>query len=313
MMPESSYAWTPDMGDNVIIRVSKSTLSNSDWCLQQLWLEKTLSVERQSTEAMTVGNDVHNALERFYIHAGEDNDNISRAHEAMEIGHTREAYDALEVLFPTPHQMVKYEWRDPRDMEQPFYPAPYSLNREWLIRHEMERLRHSTPEAWAPLANEVRVEADVDYEMEDGTVVPVHFVGIIDRIFDDGDGGMSLMELKTGKWHVRKMSEMRREMAFYKFLLENADPNDLPENIRNKPVTHWGWRFPKADHWNFEKAKGVSEKAMHRRLNTLLTAYREQEFTPCVTLNAREDFKCGWCDYMQYCPLFSPYDMEALG
>jgi len=306
----SSYKWKP--GDDAIIRVSKSTLGAVDWCLQQLWLDKTLSVERQSTEAMTVGNDVHHALERFYMHGDDDNDNIEVAAEAMLKGHTRQAYDALEPLFPSAHDMVENKWRDPRDMSQPFYTAPYALNREWLIRHEMERLRHTDPSDFLPLGNELRVEARADYEMEDFGTVPVQFVGIIDRIFDDGEGGLALMELKTGKWHPRKRSEMRREMAYYKFLLEIADPDDLPDNIRGKTVTHWGWRFPKADHWHYEKAGKPAGKAMHRRLVKLLTAYLAEEFTPCVTLNAREDFKCGWCDFQPYCPIYSPFDMEAL-
>ena len=307
---DSSYTWKP--GDKTIIRVSKSTLGAVDWCLQQLWLDKTLPVQRASTEPMTVGNDVHYALERFYMHCEEDNDNIEVASEAMLKGETKKAYNAIEPLFPSAHQMKENAWRDPRDMKQPFYTAPYAKNREWLIRHEMERLRYTAPEDFSPLGNELRVEARATYNVPEFGEIEVQFVGIIDRIFDDGDGGLALMELKTGKWHPRKRSDMRREMAYYKFLLEIADPNDLPDNIRGKTVTHWGWRFPKADHWHYEKTKGVSEKAMHRRLVKLLTAYLTEEFTPCVTLNEREDFKCGWCDFQQYCPLYTPFDMEAV-
>jgi len=303
-MSGSSYTWSPD--HDGIIRISKSTLGAVDWCLQQLWLEKTLPIERQATEPMTVGNDVHNALERFYIHCAEDNDNVEAASEAILKGNTKTAYSALEPLFPTAYQMQENEWRDPRDMERPFYTAPYTENREWLIRHEMERLRHTDPSQFLPLGNELRVEADVTYDMEHDSI-EVHFVGIIDRIFDDGEGGLVLMELKTGKWAPRKRSEMRREMAYYKFLLESADPNSLPYNIRGKTVTHWGWRFPKAGKWHYEKAKGVSTTAMHRRISALLTAYLTEDFT-CTT----DDWKCGYCDFMQYCPKYTPFKAGAM-
>ena len=285
-MSRSSYIWSPD--SDGIIRVSKSTVGAVDWCLQQLWLDKTLPIEREATEAMTVGNDVHNALEQFYKHCNEDNDNVEVASTAMLKGNTRQAYDALEVLFPSAYQMKQNEWRDSRDMMQPFYTAPYAENREWLIRHEMERLRHTPPEEFIPLGNELRVEARVTYDVPELGETEVHFVGIIDRIFDNGEGGLALMELKTGKWSPAKRAQMRREMAYYKFLLEIADPNDLPENIRGKTVTHWGWRFPKADKWHYEKVSKRAETAMHRRVAQLLTAYLTEEFP-----TTKDDFKCG--------------------
>ena len=37
----SSYAWTPEMGENgIIIRMSKSTAGSYDWCVQQMWLQQ---------------------------------------------------------------------------------------------------------------------------------------------------------------------------------------------------------------------------------------------------------------------------------
>jgi len=301
----SSYKWKP--GDKAIIRVSKSTLGSVDWCLQQLWLDKTLPVETQATEAMTVGNDVHNALEQFYVHCEQENDNVQVAKAAMLKGNTKTAYDALAPLFPTGDEMEENMWRDVRDSERPFYTAPYNLNREWLIRHEMNRLLHIGDEEFEPVGNELRVDAPHEYEVEGFGKVKVHFVGIIDRIFDDGDGGLALMELKTGKWHPRKRAQMRREMAYYKFLLEIANPDDLPDNIRGKKITHWGWRFPKADHWHYEKAQKRAETAMHRRLTQLLEAYLNENFEP-----TKDDFKCGWCDFMQYCPKYSPYATEVV-
>ena len=297
-MTRSSYTWKP--GDKTIIRVSKSTLGAVDWCLQQLWLDKTLPVQRESTEPMTVGNDVHYALERFYMHCEEDNDNIEVASEAMLKGETKKAYNAIEALFPSAYQMKENEWRDPRDMKQPFYTAPYAKNREWLIRHEMERLRHTAPEDFPPLGNELRVEARVTYDVPEFGEVEVQFVGIIDRIFDDGDGGLALMELKTGKWHPRKMSAMRMEMAYYKMLIELSTEDELKAvGLNDTIVTHWGWRYSAADRLDYEPVKRVSERAMQTSLNKLLRMYVEQDF-PLT----KDDFKCSYCDYMDLCPKY---------
>ena len=66
--------------------------------------------------------------------------------------------------------------------------------------------------------------------------VPIHFAGMIDRGFENEDGSISLMELKTGKWKQKwdkkknqwaddryKVQGMRKEMAFYVDLLKMAD------------------------------------------------------------------------------------------
>lgn len=307
-MSGSTYAWVP--GEDAIIRVSKSTVGAVDWCLKQLWLEKTLPVRRDSTEAMTVGNDVHNALEHFYHRMAEEPALIEKAHVAMQDGRTKEAYGIFNSKFPTPHEMTENGWRDDRDIEsgQPFYAAPFTDNREWLIRHEMDRLKHvDDPEGFLPVGNELRVESRITYDVPDFGPTDVQFVGIIDRIFATEDGNLALLELKTGKWSPAKRSQMRREMAYYKFLLENADPESLPENIRGRTITHWGWRFPKASKWHYEKATKRAETAMHRRIAKLLTAYLTEDFEA-----TKDDFKCGYCDYMEYCPKYTPFKQEAM-
>ena len=112
------------------------------------------------------------------------------------------------------------------------------------------------------------------------------------------------MELKTGKWHPRKMSAMRMEMAYYKMLIELSTEEELIEaGLNDSIVTHWGWRYSAADRLDYEPIKRVSERAMETALNKLLRMYVEQEFPM-----TKDDFKCSYCDYMDLCP---KYKVEA--
>jgi hypothetical protein len=108
------------------------------------------------------------------------------------------------------------------------------------------------------------------------------------------------MELKTGKWHPRKMSAMRMEMAYYKMLIELSTEEELKAvGLNDSMVTHWGWRYSAADRLDYEPVKKVSERAMQNSMNKLLRMYVDQDFP--IT---KDDFKCSYCDYMDLCPKY---------
>ena len=151
-----------------------------------------------------------------------------------------------------------------------------------------------------PLANEVRLEVRKDMDIEGYGTIPVQFVGIIDRVFEATDGGLLLFELKTGKWKDAKTTEMRKEMAYYKFLIDNADPDYLKQRGINRPVTHWGWRYSAADYWHSEKVKAVSERAMMKRVKDLIKMYLDNHFPPTT-----QDFKCSYCSMIELCPKYA--------
>ena len=109
-----------------------------------------------------------------------------------------------------------------------------------------------------------------------------------------------LFELKTGKWRDDNMAKMRKEMSYYKFLIENAGSEYLTERNIDREVTHWGWRYSAADHWTIEKVKAVSERGMHKRVRDLITAYMKQDFPL-----ANADFKCSYCEYVELCPKYA--------
>jgi CRISPR/Cas system-associated exonuclease Cas4 (RecB family) len=293
---ESSYAWTPEMGsDGIVIRVSKSTLTNSKWCPQQLWLSKNNVVPQEPHPYLVVGDDVHQTMELFYKNA--EAESMGALKDAAVAGKDRLVIDAFKEWLPSREEIVESRRASSRD--EPFYERDYDHNVTWLLRNEVMRLVHTQPDEFLPVANEVKLSPHATFVIDDKEV-KVQLVGIIDRVFQEGQGGLSIMELKTGKWKPYKLAPMRMEMAYYKMLIELSTPEELEEvGLNDAPVTHWGWRYSSADRLDYEPVKKVSERAMQTALTKLLKMYLGQNFP--VTKDA---FKCSYCDYMDLCPKY---------
>lgn len=293
---QSSYAWTPEMGeDGIVIRVSKSTLTSSKWCPKQLLLSKTHEVPQMQHDYLVIGDDVHQSLEHFYNNA--DADALVMLKSAATQGKDRLVMDQLRTWLPSREEVIGMRRDSSKD--EPFYETQYDHNITWLLRNEVLRLTHTEPEDFLPVANEVKLSPRATFHVDDKEV-EVQLVGIIDRVFSEGKGGLALMELKTGKWHPRKMSAMRMEMAYYKMLIELSTEDELKAvGLNDTIVTHWGWRYSAADRLDYEPVKRVSERAMQTSLNKLLRMYVEQDF-PLT----KDDFKCSYCDYMDLCPKY---------
>jgi hypothetical protein len=289
----SSYAWTPEMGkDGIIIRMSKSTLTSPLWCAQQLWLQQTYPQPQELVKHLVVGDDVHNGLEMFY-------DNLSNADYDMIHKSAKQGADVtklLSVYIPTEEQIVNNRRKE--NKEFPFYDEDYNRNMKWLMNYEGARMALAkTP---LPLANEVRIEVKRDIEVPGYGSIPIQFVGIIDRVFEADDGGLLVFELKTGKWSDAKLSGMRKEMSYYKFLIENCDREFLKEKGIDREVTQWGWRYSSADHWNIEPVKTVSERSMMKLMRDLIKMYLDEHFP-----TTKQDFKCSWCSLLALCPKYA--------
>ena len=256
---QSSYAWTPEMGEeDIVIRVSKSTLTASKWCPQQLWLSKTHEVPQLQHDYLVIGDDVHQSMEAFYHNA--DAESLSMLKDAASEGKDRLVMEQLRTWLPSREEVIGMRRDSSKD--EPFYEAEYDHNITWLLRNEILRLAHTDPEDFLPVANEVKLSPLTTFRVDDKEV-KVRLVGIIDRVFREGQGGLALMELKTGKWHPRKMSAMRMEMAYYKMLIELSTEEELIEaGLNDSIVTHWGWRYSAADRLDYEPTKKVSERAM---------------------------------------------------
>jgi len=287
---QSTYAWTPD--SDKMIRVSKSSLGTySDWCPQQMWLEKVCPRVEKVEDYLTIGSNVHDRIEQYYNNCrgdwlSTDHGDTCRfdlAWDAARAGNDRMAGELLSYYMP--------------DAEGEYKEREHDLQ-QWILKHDVLRLKHcDTAEEFLPVGNELDLDAIVEVDVPDYGMVKIHLRGIIDRIFKTDDG-IALIELKTGKWSSYKGGQMRGEMAYYAYLLDESD-SDLG------PVTHWGWRYPKADHWDYDPAKKVSITAMKKRLARLVKSYLEQDF-PVVS--DKQTFKCSYCDFMPFCPRWTDYE-----
>ena len=288
----SSYAWTPEMGkDGIIIRISKSTAGSLGWCAQQMWLEQNYPRPQELVKHLVLGDDVHNGLDLFY----QAIEGSGAFHKMVESGADMTAFLKKYI----PNEKTIRSNRRKENKKFPFYHEEYYYNMNWLMEFENARMSMN-PNTPLPLANEVRLEVKIDIDIEGHGTIPVQFVGIIDRVFEATDGGLLLFELKTGKWKPNKTTDMRKEMAYYKFLIDNADPEYLKERGIDRPVTHWGWRFSAADFWMSEKVKSVSERAMMKRVKDLIKMYLDEHFPP-----TEQDFKCAYCSLIELCPKYA--------
>jgi hypothetical protein len=276
--------------EGIVIRISKSTAGSIGWCVQQMWLEQNYPRPQQLVKHLVLGDDVHNGLDMFY----QSLENDSLIQKMIDNGADMTNYLKKHI----PNEKAIIENRRAENKSFPFYHDDYYYNMNWLMEYENARMRVSSTSL--PLANEVRLEVRRDMDIEGYGTIPVQFVGIIDRVFEATDGGLLLFELKTGKWKDAKTTEMRKEMAYYKFLIDNADPDYLKERGINRPVTHWGWRYSAADYWHSEKVKSISERAMMKRVKDLIKMYLDNEFPP-----TKQDFKCSWCSMIELCPKYA--------
>jgi len=130
---------------------------------------------------------------------------------------------------------------------------------------------------------------------EDG--LEIHLQGIIDRIFFENDGYIP-MELKTGLWKDTRKTSMRKEMAFYKLLYDNASREDKIEAGLDPDVeiTHWGWYYPASNYVYAEKISSRSETAMMNSINKLIEAYGNEEFPAAYYYK-----KCIHCGHYDHC------------
>jgi len=165
-------------------------------------------------------------------------------------------------------------------------------------------------DSWKPnkQTNEVKLDAElfIPQDLNPKCVLErdytVHLQGIIDRMFIE-DGAYIPIELKTGPWKDYKRTSMRKELSFYKLLVDNA-PDDVLQNAgidRDIPITHWGWYYPVSNYIETEPVKQTSINAVMRGITQLIKAYEDKH-------NGGEQFPtkyyfktCQHCSFMPIC------------
>tara|TARA_R100001510_G_C7654272_1_gene212911 strand:+ start:2788 stop:3738 length:951 start_codon:yes stop_codon:yes gene_type:complete len=302
------------MGDKPYLRMTKTSLtSDFDFCPKQYEYKRIHKLPEPSTDAMVKGTNVHDAIEEYY-------DNI--------MPHVKELYTLMQRDKKEEALQLALSVLEEQD---------YKLGEQGIIETrlnwDLQRLLAEGPDNYLPIINELEVHAFVDEEIEfngETITIPVHYAGSIDRGFSEEDGGVAIMELKTGKWVQTlnkegdwsdskfKLKSMRTEMAFYKELLKMA-------NHEYQNVTHWGWVYPAGSVANitsmnkygyeqraidkifYESCTGRTNTTYSKKIasmkNALLTAYLTEDFPTSPSAG-----KCAWCSFKSICPSWDGSD-----
>ena len=261
-MKEYTYQWKADEYDNEempILKITKSSFGSYQWCPKKYQFNYIERLPQDQTEAMRKGTIVHNAREEFF--------NTFDVKKAESMSHS-ELVNYCMSLHPIDDYSEMYETM-----------SIFEANR--FIESKEEGLLGS----FIPVANEVLLDAEIVIDKNTNPKFPldrdytVHLQGIIDRMFLE-DGSHIPFELKTGVWKDYKTTSMRKEMAFYQLLFENAPEELLTQNglDRSIPITHWGWYYPASNYLHIEEKKKSSLTSVMKGIAELIFSYEEGIF-----------------------------------
>ena len=210
-MREFTYDWLPENYDDPskpILKITKSSLGAYDWCPKKYDFSYIQRLPQDQTEAMRKGTVLHNHRENFF-----NEFDLKKA----------ESMNSSEVLEYCTSLMPVDDYYD-----ESLTMAAFEAQRYLEARAE------DKVEEFLPIVNEGMFDAEITIPADFSKKYPlsrdyvIHIQGIIDRIFIENNK-LIPFEFKTGQWKDYKTSSMRKEMAFYQLLIENA-PDEVLEN-----------------------------------------------------------------------------------
>tara|TARA_R100000664_G_C2748444_1_gene135912 strand:- start:303 stop:1211 length:909 start_codon:yes stop_codon:yes gene_type:complete len=277
---EFTYQWNADWvndPEQPLLKITKSSMNCYEWCKKQYEFQYIDRRPTDMTDALLKGSAVHDGYEKFY-----DIVEVDVAENMSE----SELIDYFTTLFPIDDYFQVYDS---------------------IISFETQRFmddRNSgTLDKFVPAGNEIKLDAKITIPAAANAKYPlrnnykVHLQGIIDRIFLE-NGGYVLMELKTGLWKERKLSSMRKEMAYYKLLYESCEPEVIREVGLDPdiPITHWGWFYPESNYTYVEECKRASQSTLPKKFAQMIHSYEENLFPADYYYR-----KCVYCSFMGIC------------
>lgn len=291
---ESSYQWHPGMPEHIILRVSKSSVtSDFGFCRQQYFIKRPLGVKEPQNDAMIRGSNVHDATEDFY------NDlEIEDAVALKKHGYERVLKHFRSFIPNSNSERGLFELGEQEHLDR-------------LFVAEAKRFMVCNPQHFKPIGNEITLNAVVEIDGQ-----KVHLTGIIDRLFMDDEGAIHIHELKTGVWKDKKLKweSMRKEMAFYVYLLTVCDDPQL----KGVNTSYWGWDhtgglFNEYDDRVFrliENIKSAEIALMKRELSDLIKAHNQWDGSfngdsfLLKPLGAVPYICEPWCRVKAFCPRY---------
>lgn len=270
-----TYQWNPDSEESPVLKITKSSLGTYGFCRASYVMSYDPfgegKVRQPANEAMIRGTTVHDAQEEFWKMVDVD--------EAMN-------------YIDEPSKLVKSFMGLYPETDDETTRGLYRSMAAWSADRFLDCVKEGMLEFFKPAGNEVRLNARIELNG-----VEIHLQGIVDRLFIH-EGQYVPLELKTGIWKDSKATHMRKEMAFYKILFDNATDEDKIEAGLDPDIEfgHWGWFFPASNYIYIEPVKARTETSVFNAMQKLVDAYMIKEFP-------YDDFyrKCQKCGLFSIC------------
>jgi CRISPR/Cas system-associated exonuclease Cas4 (RecB family) len=265
MTADFTYQWNANWEEGTpILKVTKSSLSSFSWCKKKYELSYLDKRPQDTSDAMLKGTIVHNVYESLFNEVdltkmeGQDQEGVADyLTSLLPIDDYTDTYDSI-IAFESDRYITRPELFMPVINEEIF-------NAQWVVK------------------------ADINPKYPLQRDYTIHMQGIIDRVFEE-EGAIIPIELKTGIWKDAKLSPMRKEMAYYKLLMEMSD------DARFGNISHWGWFYPDSNYFYVEECKKASTTALKKSFAQLIYAYENNNFPASYFYK-----KCVHCSFMGIC------------
>ena len=282
-----------EVGEDMVLRVSKSSYNQYAMCPRQYWWNKIAlpDMDIPSSEAAIRGTAIHQVMEDGLrelsldkscdIAAGVMMDTTFNKHAVAQGVQSEAGVDALREIL----EAIATEWGH-------------------LEIVELED-KHVHPYTISVLTD----DGEIHY--------PVELVGMIDGVFRHPDGHLVVVELKTGNANASKLSRTRGELCFYRKLLM-LKGYDEP--------THFLTIFPDADNPDFlmdlmgkrntEVFMGETQGlAVYEPVGTRSINAMEKKLSNAVHGIMTQEWPIKWNEYFctQWCEFHLSCNEELLG
>ena len=159
---------------------------------------------------------------------------------------------------------------------------------------------------------EVKHEVYEDFKTKKG-ITPIVWVGMIDGVLRHPQGGLILVELKTGKMNMGKLGRTRKELVYYRRLLELLGYVEVTHFLYLTP----DYEFKEGDKlleeyrkrgktmWLGEKnGFALMEPVMNRSINAFAEGL-------CDTIDnlTLQDYPMNWNEY--FCPIWCDFHLNC--
>lgn len=161
------------------------------------------------------------------------------------------------------------------------------------------------------------VEAEIKHQVaEEYNGYNIIWVGMIDGVIRHPDGGLILMELKTGKMNMGKLGRTRKELVYYSRLLSKlgydepithfmyiSPDYEIPEDGNDKLLLE-GNKRGKSLWLGAERGIAILEKINKRSINAF-----SESLSSTIESLVIQQYPMNWNDY--FCPLWCEFNMNC--